>query len=100
GGLLGLPAEAALTRLLSNIFATAASVVPNASVKPALSADESWPISSGWFGFDLTLKRGAPSRLSLRLRYRSRTASCCGVGAASVSCAETSELVHLSISVR
>jgi hypothetical protein len=38
-------------RLLSRIFATPASVVPNASAKPAPSAGV-WLISSGWFGFD------------------------------------------------
>jgi hypothetical protein len=32
-----------------------------------------------WFGFDFTLKRGAPGRLSLSLRYRSMTARCFGV---------------------
>src|SRR5207237_6513209 len=73
----------ALMRLLSRIFATAASVVPNASAKPAPSAGWSWLISSGRFGFDFTLNRGAPGRLSRRLRYRSITARCCGVGVAS-----------------
>jgi hypothetical protein len=47
-------------RLLSRILVTSPSVVPNASAKPAPSAGWSWLTSSGWFGFDLTLKRGAP----------------------------------------
>jgi hypothetical protein len=50
------------------MLATPASVVPNASAKPALSADEGWLIASGWFGFDFTIKRGASGRLSRRLR--------------------------------
>jgi hypothetical protein len=54
-------------RLLSRIFATPASVVPNASAKPAPSAGV-WLISSGWFGFDLTIKRGASSRRLADLR--------------------------------
>ena len=41
------------------MLATSPSVVPNASAKPAPSAGWSWLISSGWFGFDFTLKRGA-----------------------------------------
>ena len=75
-------------RLLSRIFATAASVVPNASAKPAQSTVEGWLIASGWFGFDFTIKRGASGRLSRCLRYRSRTARCCGVGEASAPSAE------------
>jgi hypothetical protein len=78
GGLLGVPSQAALMRLLSRVFATPASVVSNASAKPAPSADEGWLIVSGWFGFDSTIKRGASGRLSHRLRYRSITARCCG----------------------
>jgi hypothetical protein len=52
GGLLGVPSQAALMRLLSRVFATPGSIVPNASAKPALSAGWGWLISSGWFGFD------------------------------------------------
>src|ERR1700730_12318524 len=70
-------------RLFSRILATPPSVVPNASAKPAPSADEGWLIVSGWFGIDLTIKHGAAGRLSLSLRYRSITARCCGVGVAS-----------------
>ena len=32
---------------------------PNASAKPAPSADQGWLIASGWFGFDFTIKRPA-----------------------------------------
>jgi hypothetical protein len=77
------------------MFATPASFVPNASAKPAPSADEGWLTSSGWFGFDFTLKRGARGRLSLSLRYRSMTARCCGVGEASVPSADPSASLRL-----
>jgi hypothetical protein len=99
GGLLGVPLQAALIRLSSRILATAPSVVPNASAKPALSADEGWLIVSGWFGFDFTIKRGAPGRLSRRLRYRSITARCCGVGVASAPSAEPRASLRLRASV-
>ena len=75
-------------RLLSKIFATSASVVPNASAKPAMSANEGWLIASGWFGCDLMLKSCASGQLSRRLRYRSMTARCRGVGVASAASAE------------
>ncbi len=89
----GVPLQAALIRLSSRILATAPSVVPNASAKPALSADEGWLIVSGWFGFDFTIKRGMSGRLSRRFRYRSITARCCGVGVLSALSAEPSALV-------
>jgi hypothetical protein len=38
---------------------------PNASAKPAPSADEGWLIASGWFGFDFTIKRPAGSLAAL-----------------------------------
>ena len=44
--------------------------------------------SSGWFGFDFTLKRGASDLLSFSLRKRSITARCFGVGVASAPSAE------------
>ena len=75
-------------RLLSKIFATSASVVPNASAKPEMSANEGWLIASGLFGCDLMLKSCASGRLSRRLRYRSMTARCRGVGVASAASAE------------
>jgi hypothetical protein len=81
------------------MLATSASVVPNASAKPAPSADEGWLIASGWFGFDFTLKRGAFGRLSLSFWYRSITARCCGVGVASAPSAAPSALVRLRTSV-
>jgi hypothetical protein len=84
-----VPLQAALIRLSSRILATAPSGVPNASAKPALSADEGWLIISGWFGFDFTIKRGMSGRLS----YRSITARCCGVGVLSALSAEPSALV-------
>src|ERR1700730_11687539 len=86
-------------RLLSRILATSASVVPNASAKPAPSADEGWLTSSSWFGLDLTIKRGAPGRLSLSLRYRSMTARCFGVDVASAPSAERSASLRLPTSV-
>jgi len=81
------------------MLATSASVVPNASAKPASSAYEGWLIASGWFGFDFTLKRGASGRLSLSLRYRSITARCCSVGVASAPPVEPSGLVGIRASV-
>jgi hypothetical protein len=89
---------AALIRLLSRILTTPASVVPNANANPAPSAG-GWLIASGWFGFDSTIKRGAPGRLSRRLRYRSITARCFGVAVGSAPSAEPSGLVRLRGSV-
>src|SRR4029077_20263215 len=81
------------------MLATPPSVVPNASAKPAPSANDGWLTSSGWFGFDFTLKRGAPGRLSRRLRYCSITARCFGVDVASALSAEHRASLHLSTSV-
>jgi hypothetical protein len=81
------------------MLATSASVVPHASAKPALSADEGWLIASGRFGFDFTLKRGASGRLSRCLRYRSITARCFGVDVASAPSAEPCASLRLRTSV-
>ena len=64
-------------RLLSKIFATSASVVPNASAKPAMSANEGWLIASGWFGCDLMLKSCASGRTlaSLEVPFDDRALS-------------------------
>jgi len=87
-------------RLLAKIFATSASVIPNASAKPAMSANEGWLIASGWFGCDLMLKSCASGRLSRRLRYRSMTARCRGVGVASAASAEPCASLLLSTKAR